>query len=121
MDLLWELDLKRHQQTDGLERVVAPVDVVAQEQVVVALDVAVVVRNAPQVEEPHEVLILAVNVAEHFDRRVHSQNHRLLFEHALALLSKCYDVLSTESKVPVPVKLCSPLTRSQQMVQKQVK
>lgn len=85
-----------------------------------AFDVAVVVRDAPQVEEAHEVLVLAVYVPEDLDWRVNSQHHRLLLQDALALLCECDDVFTSECKVPVAVILCSPFTWAQQVVQEQV-
>ncbi len=99
---------------------VATVYVVAKEQVVIALDVAVVIRYSPEIKKPHQVLILSVDVTEYFDWRVNTQHHRLLLQDALTLLGECNNVFSTERKITVTVKLCRPLTWSQQVVQKQV-
>ena len=99
---------------------VAAVYVVAQEQVVVALDVSVVIRDSPEIEKTHQILVLSVNVTEYFDWRVDTQHHRLLLQHALTFLGECNNVFSTERKITVPVKLRRPLTWTQQVVQKQV-
>jgi hypothetical protein len=52
--------------------VIASVDVVSQEEVVIRLYITVVVRDAPKIKEAHQVLILAVNVAENFDGSIDS-------------------------------------------------
>jgi len=69
------LHFERHKQADGLKRVTATVNVVPEEQVVEGVDVTLlsVVRHAPVPEEPHQVRVLAMNVAKHFYRRI---NHR---------------------------------------------
>ena len=51
---------------------VAAVDEIAQEQVVVRLNVSTIVGRAPQIEESHQVLILAVNIAEDFHRSINA-------------------------------------------------
>ena len=65
----------------------ASVNIVAQEEVIVALDVAIVVRDAPQIKESHQVLILSVDVTEHFDWCVDAEHHWLFLKHAHALVS----------------------------------
>ena len=66
----------------------ASVNIVAKEEVIVALDVAIVVRDAPQIKESHQVLILSVDVTEHFDWCVDSEHHWLFLKHAHALVSQ---------------------------------
>ena len=58
------LDLEREEQADGLERVRAAVDVVAQEDVVDVRDVARRARRAVLFKQAHEVPKLAVEVAK---------------------------------------------------------
>lgn len=88
MNLVRELDLECHQEADSLKRVGASIHVVTQEEVVVTFNVATVVRDAPKVEESHQVLVLTVDVAEDLDRSIDSQNHRLFLENPHALVSE---------------------------------
>lgn len=85
-NLLGVLELQSHQEADDLERVLALVDIVTQEDVVVRMDVTVLGGHLPDVEEPHEVHILPMNIAEDLDgrsqilnnNRLRSQNLRAL-------------------------------------------
>lgn len=52
-DLFWVFQLKGHQEADDLEAVVAFVDVVAQEKVVIRLNIARLLRRLPDIEETH--------------------------------------------------------------------
>lgn len=61
------LDLEREQQADGLERVRAAVDVVAEEKVVDVRDVPSGARRAVLLEKAHQVTELAVQVSEDLD------------------------------------------------------
>ena len=56
-EVLWVLDLVCEEQADGLQQLLAPVDVVAQEQVV-GLG-----REPSVLEQPQEVRVLAVDIA----------------------------------------------------------
>ena len=67
VNLIWELYLEGHQEADRLEGVHATIDIITEEQVVVTLNIAVIVRVAPKIEESHQILILSVDIAEHFD------------------------------------------------------
>lgn len=55
-EVLWVLDLIGQQQADGLQRLLAPVHVVAQEQVVALW------REAAILEQPQKVIVLAMDV-----------------------------------------------------------
>lgn len=55
-EVLWVLDLIGQQQADGLQRLLAPVHVVPQEQVVTLW------REATVLEQPQKIIVLAVNV-----------------------------------------------------------
>ena len=55
-EVLWVLDLIGQQQADGLQRLLAPVHVVPQEQVVTLW------REAAVLEQPQKIIVLAVNV-----------------------------------------------------------
>ena len=65
------LDLEREQEADHLHRLLAAVDVVAEEEVVG------VGRKAAVLEKAQQVVELAVDVAAHFDRRLELEKHRL--------------------------------------------
>lgn len=67
VDFIREFYFQRHKQTNCLELVTASVHVVSQEQVVVTLNVPCLTWGAPQVEEPHQVLVLTVDISKYFD------------------------------------------------------
>lgn len=76
VDAVRLLALEREEQAERLQRVRASVHLVAQEQLVVRVDVAAVDfvgRAALQVEELHEVFLLAVDVSEDFDGRLDAE------------------------------------------------
>ena len=63
------LDLQREQQADGLERVRAAVDIVAEEKIVDVRDVPSGAGRAILLEKAHQVTKLAVQVSEDLDGR----------------------------------------------------
>jgi len=73
-EVLRVLDLEREQQADRLERLLAAVHVVAEEQVV-GLG-----REAPVLEEPQQVVVLPVDVAADLDGRLELQQDGLRHE-----------------------------------------
>lgn len=83
-NLLGVLQFKSHQEADDLKRVMTLVDVVAEEQVVVRLDITVVSWHSPQLKEAHELDILTMQITEDlhgrpnvlYDGRLSSQNLR---------------------------------------------
>ncbi len=99
---------------------IASVDVVTEEQVVEALNIAVFRRRAPQVKESHQILILPVYISEHLDRCFNFKNHGLFLKDLLAFLSQGDDVLSAECKVAIAVELGSPLSGSQEVVEEEL-
>jgi hypothetical protein len=111
VDLFWELNLESHEETDGLKRVVTAVDVVSEEDVVTALDVALLRRNSPKIEEAHKILVLAMDVTENLDGRVNAKYHRLLLKDLLTLIGERDDVLSAEGEVARAIELGRPLSR----------
>lgn len=67
-DLLWVLKLKGKQETYDLKTVLALVDVVAEEEIVVSVNVTGVRRSLPNVEESHKVLVLAHKISDNLHR-----------------------------------------------------
>lgn len=55
-EVLWVLDFIGQQQADGLQRLLAPVHIVPQEEVVALW------RKAAVLEQPQKVVVLAVDV-----------------------------------------------------------
>ena len=96
------------------------IDIVTEEEVIVTLNITIIVGDAPQIEEPHQVLVLPVDVTKDFDWRVDSQHHWLLLKYAHALFSERQDVLSSEGKVAIAVVLGGPLSWSKQVGQEEV-
>ena len=88
MNLVWESDLQRHQQADCFERVTSSVDVISQEEVVVALDITVFIRSSPKIEESHQILVLTMDVTKNLDRSVNFEDHWLCFKNFLSLIGK---------------------------------
>lgn len=98
---------------------ITAINIIAQENVIIAFDIAHFGRNAPKVEEAHQILVLSMHVPENFHGRIDAQDHRLLLDHFLALVRKCDNVLSAEGEIAGSVELSRPLPRPQEMVQKQ--
>lgn len=117
VDVVWVSDLESHQEANGLERVVSSINKVAKEQVIVGLNVASLVRRAPQIEEAHQILVLAVDIAENFHWCINLENHGLSLDDLLRLIGKCQDVLPPEREVRLAINGRGPLLGSQQVVQ----
>jgi len=54
------------------------INIVTEEQIVVALDITIIVRVSPEIEESHKVLILSVDITEHFNWSIDAKYHGLL-------------------------------------------
>lgn len=66
-NLLWIFKFQSEQEADDFERVMALIDVVTQEEVIISMDIASVGRSLPDIEEPHQVDILSVNITNNLD------------------------------------------------------
>ena len=88
MNLVWESDLQRHEQADCFERVTSSVDVISQEEVVVALDITVFIWSSPKIEESHQILVLTMDVTKNLDRGVNFEDHWLCFKNFLSFIGK---------------------------------
>lgn len=67
-DLLRILELKRKQQAQDFEALWPAINIIAQEEVVIARDVTRLARSLPNVEESHEIVVITMNVSENLDR-----------------------------------------------------
>ena len=96
-DLLRVLQLQSHQQTYGLERISTTVYVVAQEDIIEAVNVAMIIGSLPNVEESHEISKVAVNASENLDRRFNvSDNYGLDCQNVDTLSGELDDVLALD-------------------------
>ena len=83
-EVLRVLDLVGKEQADGLEGLLATVDVVTQEEVV-GLG-----RKAAIFEQAQEIIVLAVNIAANLSKRIasaHAPYRSLLFSSSVPLLA----------------------------------
>ena len=105
-NLLGVLELESHEEADDLERVLALVDIVAKEDVVVRMDVTVFSGHLPDVEEPHKVDILAVDVTEDLHGRSQVlDNDWLSGQNLRALVGELDDVLPLARELGVDLDL----------------
>ena len=89
--------LEREQEHHRLERVLAAVDVVAEEEVIDEVDVAALARGlAKLLEQAHEVAVLAVEVAKDLDRRRQPDQRRLALDDRLRLRAQLLDLRRRE-------------------------
>ena len=119
VNFLWELHFQSHEQADCLKRMIASINIIAKENIVVTFDIACFIWNAPKIKEPHQILILAMDISENFNRRINAQHHRLLLDNFLALISQGDDVFAAEGEIARSVELGGPFSWSEQMVQEQ--
>jgi hypothetical protein len=68
-DLLGVLQFEGEEEADDLQTVLSLVHIVTQEKIVEGVDVSSVQRSLPDVEESHEVDVLAVDVSDNLDWR----------------------------------------------------
>lgn len=94
-DLLRVFKLECHKQADSLERIAATVNVVTHEDIVEAVNVALVRGGLPDVEEAHQVGIVAMKTAEDLYGRLDiSYNYWLHCKNVNTFVSKFDDVLT---------------------------
>ena len=99
---------------------VSSVNEVAEEQVIIRFNISGFVWGAPKIEEAHEILVLAVDVAEDFNWCIDLEDHGLTLDDLLGLVSEREDVLPSEGKVRLAVDRGRPLFWSQEMVQEEL-
>lgn len=86
------LYLVGHQQADTLQRLLPPVHIVAQKQIVP------LVRCAKQLKDSQEVLELAVSVPANLDGRFELKQHGLLHENIFGDCSQSLDFVLSEGE-----------------------
>jgi len=99
VDGLGLLALECKQEAHGFETVRASVHVVAEEELVVAVDVSrlqFVAGAALEVEEAHQVTLLPVDVSEDFNGRFDVEHDRSLLEGFFGLLTEFEDQFGAE-------------------------
>lgn len=85
-NLLGVLQLQGHQQADNFETECASVHVISEEDIVEGLDITLLTRALPDIEEPHQVDIVSVQVAENLDWWLQPfYQNRLGLQHGLTL------------------------------------
>ena len=99
---------------------ISSVYVISEEKVVEALNVPILRWWTPQVKESHQILVLTVNISENLYWGLYLKDHRLFLEYFLAFFSESNDVLSTECKIAVAVKLGGPLSGPEEDVQEEL-
>ena len=96
------------------------VDVVAEEEVVMAFDVSVFIWGAPKVKEPHQILVLTMNISKNFHRSINSKNHGLCLEDICSLFSQSNNMLSSKCKVSLSIHWSRPLLWSKKVLNKKL-
>ena len=75
------LQFECEQQANHLETLTSTVYVIAEEDVVEAANIACLLRRSPNIKEPHQTIVVAMQVAKYFDRRLQVlDQHWLLLE-----------------------------------------
>ena len=82
---------------------VASVDVVSEEQIIIRLDITILIRRPPKIKESHQILVLAVDISEHLDGCIYPGHHWLRLQDLLSLFREGQDVFSSEGEVGLTV------------------
>ena len=85
-EILWVFDLVRQQQTDGLQRLLTPIHIVAQEQVVG------IRRESAVLEQSEQIIVLSMNVSHDFDGRLQFEQDGLRDENLARLEAQTADL-----------------------------
>ena len=94
-NLFWIFKLKGEQKAYNLKTVLAFVNIVTQEKVIKSMDISVVKRSIPDVEESHKIHILAMDVSYDLDWWSNLLDDNWLSSQDLGtLVGKLNDVLS---------------------------
>ena len=76
------LEFKSEEKADNFETLGSTVNIVTQEDVVKAANVTCLLRCSPNIEESHQTVVVAVQIAKDLDGWLEGlDEHRLLLEH----------------------------------------
>ena len=106
MDFIRETNFESHEETNCLEGVIASVDIITKEEIIVGLDITIFIWSAPKIEESHQILVLTMDVTEYLDGSIYSADHWLGFKNLLSLFSKGQNMFPSESKIGLSVDRC---------------
>ena len=116
-DLFGVLQLQSHQKTNYFERLATFIDVVAQEEVVIARNVARIAGRAPNIKEAHHVDVVAMDVSKNLDWRLQRLDHDgLSLQNVGALTDQFRDLFSLQSERGKRCHLLLTLLRLQQFL-----
>ena len=77
-DLLWVLKFKSKQETDDLKTVLALIDIVSEEKIVVGVNISSIIWSLPDIKESHKILVLSHDITNDFYRRSDFLNNNWL-------------------------------------------
>lgn len=66
-DMVRKSDLQAHQKTDDFKRELSTINIVSKENIGKVLDVSLLRRTLPDIEEPHQIVEVSVQVSEDFN------------------------------------------------------
>jgi hypothetical protein len=92
------------------------INIISQEQIIVAFNITVLIRSTPKIKESHQVLILTMDVTEHLHWGVDLKDHWLCLQDLLGFISESKDVFSSEREESLAINRSRPLLGSQKMV-----
>ena len=91
-DLVWVLELQGEEEADDLETVLALVNVVTKENIIIGVDI--LGWRLPDIKEPHQVDVLSMDVTEDLGWRPDLlENDWLLSKHVCALVGQLDNML----------------------------
>ena len=96
-EVLWKFKFEGHQEAYGLERVEPLINVISQENVLVALHL-VLVGKAEVFKQTQQIVKTTVNTAKYLCRRPHSHQTAFFEDHSRGLLAQSYYFFAFEWK-----------------------
>ena len=82
---------------------VTSVNKIPKKQIVIQIYVTILPRitivwSSPDIEEPHQIRVLTVDVTENFDWGIKFEHNRLIFDDVFCCLAELHDFLRWEDK-----------------------
>ena len=110
------LELQCHQDADDFKRVLALINIIPEEHVIICVYIAHLVRCLPEVKEAHQVNVLTVNVAEDLGWWPDACDHSgLSGEHLSAFGGEFDDLLARERELCVRLDVLTLLGLKQRL------